>query len=48
MAWLTLRMWVSASHQLMTNRHVSLVVRPSNLVTASAGPREEGLLAIEA
>jgi len=48
MAWLTLRMWVSASQQLLTVRHVPLDVRPSNLATASAGPREEGSLAIKA
>ena len=41
-------MWVSASHQLVTVSHVSLDVHPSNLATTSAGPREEGLLAIKA
>ena len=34
--------------QLITVSHVSSDVRPSNLVTASAGPREEGSLAIKA
>ena len=38
-------MWVSASQQLLTIRHASLGVHPSNLATASAGPGEEGLLA---
>ena len=41
-------MWVSASQQLMTVRHVALDVHLSNRATTSAGPREEGLLAIQA
>jgi len=48
MAWLTPRMWVSASQQLMTTRHVALDVHPFIRATTSAGPREEGLLAIQA
>ena len=41
-------MWVSASQQLLTIRHVSLDVHPFIRATTSAGPREEGLLAIQA
>jgi len=32
-------MWVSASHQLLTVRHASLDVHPSNLATASYRPK---------
>ena len=48
MAGLTLRMWVSASQQLLTMRHVALDVHPFIRATTSAGPREEGLLAARA
>ena len=44
MAWLTPRMWVSASQQLMPVRHVALDVHPSDRATTSAVNRGAGLL----